>query len=282
MKNIFISALVAAIISLLVVQSSSAPTTAAKTETVLERVERTKTLRCGYNIEPPMNIVDPNTGKVSGVIPDIVEKIADYMGWKVEWTEHVPWSDMVVGLNAGRYDLACVGKWVFIPQVRGGQFSVPIYFAKVHGYGRADENRFDDKLSNWNDPQFTITSIDGDINFYLARNKFPQANRLEMPGVTNMGELQLSVENRKADVTFMGKFSADDYMQKNPGKIKQLTKEPIAFFDTALMYKAGESSFGAALDAALRQMHGDGFIAATLDKWQVSADSIARVRLPVE
>ncbi|TAH35906.1 MAG: transporter substrate-binding domain-containing protein [Alphaproteobacteria bacterium] len=280
MKNIVVSALIALIVSLFAVHFSKQ--SAEVKETVLERIERTKTLRCGYNIEPPMNMVDANTGKVYGAIPDIVEKIAEYMNWKVEWTEQVPWSDLVVGLQANRYDLACVGKWVFIPQVRGGQFSQPLYFAKVHGYGRADESRFDDTLSTLNDPKFTIASIDGEINYYISRNKFPKAKRLEMPGIANPGELQLSVINNKADVTFLAKFSADDYIKTNPGKIKQLTKQPVAFFDTALMFKGGEAAFGGALDAALRQMHGDGFIAATLDKWKVPADSIARVKLPVD
>lgn len=282
MKNIIISAIVAAAISLLVVQNYAKPTNAAKTETALERIERTKTLRCGYAIEPPMTMVDANTGKVYGVIPDIVEKIAEYMNWKVEWTAQVPWSDLVVGLQNNRFDLACVGKWVFMPQARGGQFSYPLYFAKVHGYGRADENRFDDKLSNLNDSQFTITSIDGEINYYIARNNFPNAKRLEMPGLTDPGQLILSVINNKADVTFMAKFTGEDYMKNNPGKIKQLTTTPVNYFDTALMFKSGESGLGGVLDAAIRQMHGDGFIAATLDKWKVSTEGIGRVKLPVE
>ncbi len=80
---------------------------------VFDRVQKSGVLRCGYNIEEPDLEIDPNTGKVFGVAVDIIERMAQLLGWKVEWSEQVGWSEMTAGLQADRYDLICVGKWVF-------------------------------------------------------------------------------------------------------------------------------------------------------------------------
>jgi polar amino acid transport system substrate-binding protein len=154
---------------------------------VFERVQKSGVLRCGYNIEEPDLQVDPNTGKIFGIAPDIVERMAQLLGWKVEWTEQVGWSEMTAGLQADRYDLVCVGKWVFASETRGGAFTMPIFYTAVDAYGRADETRFDDKLGNLNSPEFSIATIDGEFNDYTAKDKFPKAQRVELPALADPG-----------------------------------------------------------------------------------------------
>ncbi|MGE3769373.1 MAG: substrate-binding periplasmic protein [Bdellovibrionales bacterium] len=279
MKNILLSAIVAALVAFGIIhfQGTSA---AVKEETVYERVERTKTLRCGWNTEPPMLSVDANTGKVSGASVDIVERVASLLGWKVDWAEQAGWSEMVAGLRADRYDLVCNGKWVFASQTQGGEFAMPIYFTPVHGYGRADETRFDGTLSQLNSDAFTVTSMDGEVNYYIARDHFPQAKRVEYPTMTDPGQMVLAVLTKKADVTFLPMFLGNDYMQKQPGTLKQLTTKPIAVFDTAFMYKAGEAAFAGTINAALRELHANGFIDATLTKYGVAPSISLRVADP--
>lgn len=247
---------------------------------VLERVEKSHILRCGYNIEEPDLQVDPNTKKIYGIAPDTVERIAQLMGWKVEWTEQVNWSEMTAGLQADRYDLVCVGKWIFASETRGGAFTMPLFYTAVDAYGRADETHFDNKLSNLNAPEFSIATIDGEFNDYTAKDKFPKAQRVELPALTDPGMLILNVITHKADVVFLAKAQAEQYMAKNPGKIKQLTTEPVVVFDTAFMFKNGETGFEEVLDAALRQMHGDGYIDGLLDKYGVTPDAYLRLAKP--
>ncbi len=263
--------------------SSTTKITSKKSdESVYDRVIRTGKIRCGYNTEPPMLEIDPNTGKVFGATVDMVERIGSLLSLEIEWTEQVGWSEMTAGLHANRYDLICNGKWVFAPQARGGQFTPALYYTAVHAYGRADEERFDTNLSNLNSPEYTLTSMDGEINFYISHDKFPQTKKLEYPALTSNAELILSVLNKKADATFMAAFVGNDYMDNNPGKIKQLTEQPIWVFDTALMYKTGEAKFGGILDAAIRQLHSAGFINETLDKHNVKKQETLRVGKPYE
>ncbi len=251
-------------------------------ESVYDRVMKSGKIRCGYNTEPPMLEIDPNTGKVYGATVDIVERIGKLLSLDIEWAEQVGWSEMTAGLHANRYDLICNGKWILAPQARGGQFTPALYYTAVHAYGRKDEIRFTDTLSNLDSPKYTVTSMDGEINFYIAHDNFPKTKKIEYPALTSNAELILSVLNKKADVTFMAGFIGNDYMDKHPEKIKQLTKDPLMFFDTALMYKTGESEFGGILDATIRQLHSSGFISKTLDKYNISQYETLRVAKPYE
>ncbi len=253
-----------------------------KGQSVYDRVMRTGKIRCGYNTEPPMIEIDPNTGKVYGATVDIVERIGELLFLEIEWTEQVGWGDMGTGLQSNRYDLICNGKWVFGPQARGGQFTPALYYTAVHAYGRANEERFDRDLTNLNSQDYVITSMDGEINFYIGRDKFPKAKKLEYPTMTSNAELILSVLHKKEDVTFMAAFLGNDYMRKNPDKIKQLTQDPVWIFDTALMFKAGESAFAGILDAAIRELHSSDYINETLDKYNVSPQETLRVRKSYE
>src|SRR5688572_9830165 len=57
--------------------------------TVYERVAATKTLRAAYITYPPAVIRDPATGKLTGTFVETLERAADNLGWKVQWTEEV-------------------------------------------------------------------------------------------------------------------------------------------------------------------------------------------------
>ncbi len=71
-------------------------------------------------------------------------------------------------------------------------------------------------------------------------------------------------------------------MAKNPGKIKQLTDEPVVVFDTSFMFKTGEAAFEEVLNSALRQMHSDGYIDGLLDKYHVAPDAYLRMATPYQ
>jgi polar amino acid transport system substrate-binding protein len=251
-------------------------------ETVLEHVQKTGILRCGYALEVPNLMMDVNTHKIYGVAPDIIERAAEMLSWKVEWTEQVGWGEMVAGLQANRYDLACVGKWIYAPETKGAAFTAPLFYSAVYAVGRADETRFDDNLFNLNSPDFTIGTIDGDVNYYMVRDRFPNVHRVEAPALTDIGRLILDLTTKKVDVIFMAAGEADDYMKKHPGEIKRLTSKPVTVFDTAFMLKAGEDSLAGVLNAAIRQMQSEGFINGVLDKYNTAPDAYLRLAKPYQ
>jgi ABC-type amino acid transport substrate-binding protein len=283
MKNNLVSAIVAVIIVIIAhfVLPPSSQSQGEQKESVYARVMRTETLRCGYNSEPPFVVIDPNTRKVSGAAVDIIEQMGKLLGLKIAWTEQVGWDMMSAGLENNRYDLVCNGKWVMAAQGRGSQYTPTIFFTAVHAYGRADDDRFDDDLRRLNDPAHAVTSIDGEINYYIARDMFPRAQRVEFPSMTDNGQLFEAVNTKKADATFAAGYMGNDYMSRNPGHIKKISRQPLAEFDTAFMFKAGEPAFAAMLEAAIRQMHAAGTINAILDRYKISSNDALRVKLPI-
>ncbi|HEU0117367.1 MAG TPA: transporter substrate-binding domain-containing protein [Alphaproteobacteria bacterium] len=281
-KQLLLPVILATIIGIAFGAYTARNTHTAAQETVLEHVQKTGVLRCGYALEVPNLMVDPNTKKVYGVAPDIIERAAEMLGWKVEWTEQVGWSDMPAGLQAGRYDIACVGKWIYAPETKGAEFTMPLFYSAMYAYGRADETRIDEKLGNLNSADFAIATIDGDVNYYMVRDRFSNTRRVEMPAMTDAGQLILNLTTKKVDVIFMAAGEGDDYIKKHPGEIKRLTSKPVTVFDTAFMIKTGESGLAGVLNATIRQMQSDGFINQVLDKYNTSPDAYLRLAKPYQ
>lgn len=281
-KQIFLTVLISVCVVLVFNSVTSHAQRNTQPLSVLQRVQKSGVLRCGYALEVPNLMVDPNTHKISGVAPDIIERAADMLGWKIEWTEQVGWGEMVAGLEAGRYDLACVGKWIYAPETKGAAFTAPLFYSAVYAVGRADENRFDNNLSNLNSPDFAIGTIDGDVNYYMVRDRFPNVRRIEAPALTEAGQLILNLTSKKVDVIFLAAGEADDYMKKHPSEIKRLTSKPVTVFDTAFMLKAGEDGLASVLNAAIRQMQSEGFINSVLDKYNTAPDAYLRLARPYQ
>jgi ABC-type amino acid transport substrate-binding protein len=90
---------------------NSSATATAKQETAFQRVLRTGEVRCSYIPYPPYCIKEPNTGKLSGVFVDVMEKIGEKLQLKVNWVEEVGWGTIFEGLGSGRHDVFAAGLW---------------------------------------------------------------------------------------------------------------------------------------------------------------------------
>src|SRR4051794_3136356 len=112
----------------------------------LESILSRGTLRCGYVSNPPACIVDPNTGKVSGIFVEAMEAVAKGMELKLEWTEEVGFGAMIEGLQANRYDMVPCAIWPTAARARQANFSIPLYYSGVGVYVRASNDRFNGNL----------------------------------------------------------------------------------------------------------------------------------------
>ena len=74
--RLFGSAAVAAPTAAIVSKSTSGEKSNRK-ETAYERMTRTNTLRCGYNLWEPWVMKDPTTGVMSGAFVDFIEMIGN-------------------------------------------------------------------------------------------------------------------------------------------------------------------------------------------------------------
>jgi ABC-type amino acid transport substrate-binding protein len=127
--------------------------TASRIVTILSR----GTIRCSYLVYPPYLLKDANTGKLSGIMFDIMEEIGRGSELKIEWVEEVGYESIFTSVNSGRDDLFCGGLWPNASRVRAGTFSVPVFYSVVKAWGRSDESRFSN-LSGINSPDIRIAT----------------------------------------------------------------------------------------------------------------------------
>lgn len=253
-------------------------------ETAYERVMRTGTLRCGYLVFPPHVIKDPNTGKFSGIVYDIMEEAGKLLDLKIEWTEEVGLATMNEGLKNGRYDALCFGYWQNPAEGKLGfiDFSTPLYYMPASVFVRADDDRFDDDIMAMNDPAVRISSSDGMIATAIAGQDFPKAQVISLPNMTEISQNLMEVATGKADVAIVAVRDGLRFMETNPGKLKNVTeRQPVRVFgSTIAIPQEGDPRFRVMLDSAFFQMLQGGFVDRTLKTYEEYPGAVLPVAKP--
>lgn len=228
------------------------PAQTTKVETAYERVMRTKTLRCGWFAEPPFTSFDANSGARSGIVPDIVTRVATDYELKVEWETISNFALMGEDLKQGKYDAICAS---LINMPRGGLIDPVDAFAYVplYGYVRNNENRLT-QLSQLNDPAYRIAVQEGAAVTAVTKQKFPQAQPHVIPSA-ELAEMFTSVVDNKADVAFAIPTFYDDFNKTNPNALKPLdTEHPLQLFAFAFGVKPQEDGLKSLFNNSLHRI----------------------------
>lgn len=240
---------------------------AEQKETAYERVMKEGVLRCAYFVVPPEFNKDPNTGTLSGIGYEVTESVAKTIGIKVNWVEEVGFSEMIAGLEAGRYDAVCSSVFNLTSFAKGADFTNPFMYTPVGIFVRADDNRFDQDRSKINMPEVRISAIDGETSAQIANFNFPKAQQISMPQNTNIAMLLENVTSGKADVAFTYNANFLRYNKNNPGKLKSIHEQnPIRAFGNTIMIPKGEEKLKALLNTALSEVVNSGLVDEIIDR----------------
>lgn len=260
--------------------TATVSTVTSKPRGVYERIRATKTLRAGYITYPPAVVRDPATGKLSGTFVETLERAAENLGWKVEWTEEVGWGSQVEGLQAERYDIIGSPVWANPTRAQVTTLSRPVYYSGIGIYVRKGDKRFANKAAI-NSKNVKIATIDGETGDLIARSQFPNAQRVSLPQMADISEMLLQLTTRKADVAFAEPFFGSAFLKANPGSITNVAEvAPIKTLGNCYMMKAGELQLKQALDIAVEDLQNSGFVDAVLDKYEPSPNTFYRVAQP--
>ena len=241
----------------------------AKKETAYERVTRTGVLRCGYATWPPNVMKDPNTGKVSGIIPDLIEYAAKSVNLKVEWVQEVSWATYPEDLKNGRYDAMCAGAWAVKETANLTAYTRPVFYNPVYAYVRVSDKRFDEGFEKLNDPQFTISGIDGAMNSIIAVNDFPKAKLNDFPQMSEPSTALMDVMYGKSDITFVEGSLFMEFDKQNPGKLRPVTWTPYRSFATPLIATSiNDTRLATMFDTIVGEMQLHGIVDRTLKKYK--------------
>jgi ABC-type amino acid transport substrate-binding protein len=235
-------------------------------ETAFDRIMHTRVIRCGYYIYPPVTYKDPNTGKLSGLSVDMMERIAKRADLKIEWTQEVNFGDWAQGLQNKRYDLACTPMW---PNTATGQvayFTKPFLYAGIYPVGRGDETRFR-TLDDLNNPGLTWSGQEGNENFALAKEVFPQAKFIGIAPNADGNLVAQDVMTHKADFMITDKNLIAEINKTNPNGLKVLVDEPVKHMPFTLAVGRGENDLLQFTNNAIDEMIVTGEIDRLLKKW---------------
>jgi len=286
MKNLtvlILAAIIAAAVAYGVVHYSGGKKTSATTETTYARVVRTHTLRCAYIVYPPETIKDPNTGKLTGTIPDMMTEVGKQLGWNIEWTAEVGFADMFEGFNTGKYDALCSGLWRNPDRAKKGLFAIPTNYGIYYAIVRRDDNRFDNDLAAINDPKVRISVIDGEYGDFVAKESFPAAQTVRLPQLSDVSMLLENVATGKADVVFLQTAPASKFMQNNPDKLKIIDSHPVRVMPApAVVVPLGERDLKDVLDASFEFMINNGAVEKILRHYDPELKSYNLIAKPYE
>ncbi len=255
----------------------------SETETAYDRVMRTGVLRAAYINYPPGAIVDTQNGELSGIFIDLLREISHKLELELEFTEEVGWATMIQGLDSNRYDI--IGNPVWANPVRGklATLSDPVYFSGIGVWVRFDDDRFS-SADNWaslNHPSINVAAMDGSTPEVIAREQFGAANLITYPDLTGESQIFLDLLAKKADVFFAEPAVALDFLDNNPGSIKNLAEgKPLRLFANVYMMRRHESQLKQMVNVALRDLITSGRVDALMQKYEPRPGVFYPVDLP--
>ncbi len=262
------TAVLVVIVAIVTIRMVDKPQKPQSTDTY-DQILSSGTIRSCYSVYAPYFIKDPNTGAFSGVLYDIVNKVAMNMGLTVDWNVEVTRGEAIQALKSGKCDMVGSGFWGNAARGRVAELSVPVYYNPVDLYVRADDVRFDANYMTINDAQYTFATVDGQTSQAIAQNYFSNAKALSLPDSTSGAELLLSVANGKADMTSSDTATAQLFMKNNPGKLKDVSYgSPVAVYGLNILFSKGELALTSAFNVAITELLNNGYVTRVLQNYE--------------
>jgi polar amino acid transport system substrate-binding protein len=291
-SSILLTVLTAAITSLVVyiaLPATPGPdhTAVARTETTFDRVMRTRTIRCGYYVFPPVTYRDPNTRELSGFTVDMMNEIGRRAGLKIEWAEETNFVTWTESLKAGRFDVACTPTWPGLSLALAVSLTRPMFYAGIYPLVRADDARFKSDLNvmeRLNQPDVKFTTLEGDAIDRIVQDAFPKATVATLPTSAGDTTFVMDLLAGKTDVIVVDKNGAFEFNRANPGKLRHLdTIPPLKTMWLALAVDRNEMILKDFLDVAIDDLRYDGTLDNLMKKWEPEpGKTFLRAQVPVK
>jgi ABC-type amino acid transport substrate-binding protein len=270
-----------AIIAILILACTNQQVVKTENRSIYDKVLESKTIRVGYISYPPGLSKDPNTGKLSGIMYDVLMEAGKNLEFKIDFVEEVGWGTMVEAVQTGKVDLVCTGLWPSSTRGKFTDFTDPIYFSPIKAYVKAGNKKFDGNLKAANAKDVKIATIDGEMTSIIKKFDFPDATSEALPQNSDVSQVLLNVSQGKADITFVEPYIANEYLKNNPGSIMLVANvEPLRVFPNVMMIPKGDVKFQSMLNTAFDELANNGFVDKVISKYEKYPNSLLRRQSP--
>ena len=220
--------------ALIAVMVSCAPAVESPSRgSALQRIQSRGEMRVGYLVWDPTVIRDPETGKLSGIYPDMVQQIAQNLNVKVSW-EETTLANFAAGLTSGQFDFSVGATFVTIPRATAVAFTQPVAYVGNGGIVRSEGEFFPESIEDLNKPGIRIAVLQGQALEEYCRKNLPEADLLTISGGDLTAPL-VAVSAGQADIGLMNTVTVAGYAAAHP-EVKavlmgerQIEKLPLAW-----------------------------------------------------
>ena len=202
--------------------------TQAHSESTVDKVQRTGTLRLGYFLFEPTIVIEPNSTKVKGLFIDVAEQLARDMRWKIEYRQ-VDLKNFAAGLQAGEFDLSIGATFSSPSRASGVAFTNPLFYLGYTGVTTSENAK---RFHSWADidqPGVRVAVKQGSAIGDYVRRSFKKATivALEEPALS----APLAAVPGQADVGLMNQITVFTFLRDNQGHnlVEILADQPMEF-----------------------------------------------------
>lgn len=220
------------------------------------------------NAYPPLQFVEPSSGKAIGWEYDAMTEMAKRLNFKIE-ISNVSWDAMIPAVSEGQYDLGMTGITIRDDRKEKVDFSDAYMRSEMRMLVKADETRFTDAPTFAAMEDGLIAAQPGTTPFYVSvydvldgEENNPRIKLFETFGATvqalRAGDVDLVLTDGTAGAA---------YVEASPDVFK-LIGGPLGTEDFGFIFPKG-SELVPAFNAAIKAMKDDGTMDALNQKWFV-------------
>jgi polar amino acid transport system substrate-binding protein len=218
------------------------------------------------NAYPPLQFVDPKTGKAVGWEYDAMNEIAKRLNFKVEYL-NTSWDAMIQAVSDNQYQIGMTGITINDERKQKVDFSEPYVRSEQFMLVRGDEKRFTDPKSFADAKDTLVGAQPGTSNFYVAvynvldgNEQNPRIKLFETFGATIQ-----ALKTGDVDLVLTDSTAGKGYVDASDGALK-LIGGPLGAEDFGFIFPKG-SDLVAPVNAAIAALKADGTFDALNKKW---------------
>lgn len=218
------------------------------------------------NAYPPLQFVDPKSGKAIGWEYDAMDEIARRLNFKVEY-QNTSWDAMIQAVSDGQYNIGMTGITIKDDRKEKVDFSDPYMRSEQFMLVRGDETRFSDGKSFAAVEEALVGAQPGTTPFYTAVYEVLDGNEAN-PRIKLFETFGATVQALKAgdvDMVLTDGTAGKGYVDASNGGLK-LVGGPLGSEDFGFIFTKG-SDLVAPVNAAIAAMKADGTIDGLNKKW---------------
>ncbi len=254
-RRTVLAGLTAAMLSPLAAFAASLPDLGGKTVVVVTE-----------NAYPPLQFVDPKSGKAIGWEYDAMNEIAKRLNAKVEY-QNTSWDAMIQAVSDGQYNIGMTGITIKDDRKQKVDFSDPYMRSQQFMLVRGDEKRFADAKSFGAFNDGLIGAQPGTSPFYTAVYEILDGNE-QNPRIKlfeTFGATVQALKTGDVDLVLTDSVAAKGYVDSSNGGLK-VVGEPLGTEDFGFIFPKG-SDLVAPVNAAIAALKSDGTFDALNKKW---------------